>query len=592
MVRKFLFLTLVFALVFPSSVLSDWEPLGSAPLPPIKDLLAFRGKIYAISANLGVFVSSDYGDNWVQSNEGLGTSFVNSMALVDTVLLLATYDQGVYRSTTYGITWTRVVDTVMERNIFSFAVDQRNVYLLTEGSSIFKSTNLGVTWEKINTSEIDAVITSFTVRDGKFYVGTMNSNLYYSSDEGKTWTDISNGKLFSSINTILVDGNDVFCGTEFGISHTSNLGQIWNHKNVGIKFPKIRFISIINNALIVSVKDGGLYFSFNKGLSWIEFNENLPEMNVISLAADNYYIYAGTEYSYIARRSIGELKVPEVKAPKLIFPPNLATNIELTVSFSWEISKGAVGYHLLVSNSEDFAPNSILYDFDNLTNNYYFGLQFRPNRKYYWKVAAIDELNVKKWSETFSFQTIVDSTPPLLHFPPNNHEITQIPIRFTWSDLGLVEHYKFQLATDNLFQNVIVEKITKDTMVSVVDELENNKTYYWRVFVRFLNGFDTVSKTLTFTTKVLSVGEDNLETWFKFYQTSEKLIFVFEEKENRIFSIEIFDLLGRRVLFDWFETSSNESSIYFDISRLKTGVYYYVVRSGTFVKRSSFVVTK
>ncbi|MFN3781265.1 MAG: WD40/YVTN/BNR-like repeat-containing protein, partial [Candidatus Kapaibacteriota bacterium] len=159
----------IFVLFIYSSIvtMAQWEQLSGFPSGPITDILTANQRVYAVAWTNGLFVSSDYGDNWVQQNEGLTTTLVKCIAQVDTFLLIGTTDtSGVFRSSNKGFTWSPSNDSLLDRQIVTFVVDNTVVYLLTEGSVVYKSTDLGVTWWRFETKGLEgSIITSIAVSD-------------------------------------------------------------------------------------------------------------------------------------------------------------------------------------------------------------------------------------------------------------------------------------------------------------------------------------------------------------------------------------------------------------------------------------------
>lgn len=580
--KNFFFTFSLLLLISVNIAFADWEPLSGLPQGQITGLLTFNKKVYAIVWGTGIFVSSDYGDNWVQQNEGVATPFVKCIAKVGTTLLVgATDTSGVFRSTDNGYNWVRSVDSLTERSIATFSVDGNIVYLLTESSVIFKSTDLGVTWMQVRTSDLDNyTITSIAASNGRILVGTSSGDLFLSTDDGNNWTNIKNQQIYSTITTLLWDGDNIYCGTQAGIYFSSNFGTNWFQRNLGLKVQDISLIEKVNNAFVVGTRTGGVYFSVDEGKTWFEFNEGISDLSILSVAYDQYYIYVGTEYGAVARRNINEIKLPEVAPPVLTYPPNGAKGVDKLVNFAWETSKGAIGYHLIVAKDASFSPSSIVVDKSDIKTTFFPSVSLQPNRKYFWKVAAIDYQSNEKWSEVYSFETIFEPVKPILYYPFDNFQITKLPIQFYWSDVGDVEHYRFVLSTSKDFQNPIVDVTTKDTIYSISQGIESNMTYYWFVAAKYNDTTLVSSDTLSFSTTTLGVEiEIKNEVVWKLFDN--KLFFEFKDlNEEKMVTIEVFNNIGQSVLFGWFETKGLKNTAEIDLSKLPTGTYYFVLKVG------------
>ncbi|MCX7908552.1 MAG: hypothetical protein N2560_03430 [Ignavibacteria bacterium] len=584
---------LLFLFSFVNSF-ADWEPLSGISQGQVSDLITFNKKVYAVVWGSGLFVSSDYGDNWIQQNKGITTTFVKCITNVGNVLLVGANDtSGVYRSTDNGYNWIRSVDSLTERSVANFSVDGDVVYLLTESSVIFKSTDFGVSWMQVKTSDLDNfTITAIAVNNGKILAGTSTGDLFLSTNDGKDWTNIKNQQIYSTITCLLWDGENIYCGTTGGIYFSSNYGTNWFQRNLGLKVPDISIIKKVKNAIMLGTRSGGVYFSLDGGRTWFEFNEGITDMSILSIAYDQYYIYIGTEYGSLARRSVNEVKFPEIQAPVLTYPPNGAKGVEKVVNFGWETVKGAIGYHIIVSKDESFSQNSIILDKSGINNNLYPSVYLKPNRKYYWKVAAIDYQYQEKWSEVFSFETIFEALKPTLYFPFHNFETNRLPIQFYWSDVGSLDYYKLEVANSNDFQNLVVNVTTKDTMLTVSEGIENNKTYFWRVTAKYNDTLSVVSDTFSFKTTILGIERDK-EKKINWKLVDTKLIFDFENFETeRLVTFEIVNIIGQSVVFGWFETASERNMVEIDLYNLPSGIYNFVVKTIDFKVSSMFVLLK
>lgn len=89
---------------------------------------------------------------------------------------------------------------------------------------------------------------------------------------------------------------------------------------------------------------------------------------------------------------------------------------------------------------------------------------------------------------------------PMLTSPGNNSIGVIQPVTFRWNSAARTEKYLFTLATDSLFQNVVLfDSTLTDTfkMVPVLNDLTN---YYWKMQARNIGGYSPVSPVYTFRT--------------------------------------------------------------------------------------------
>ncbi len=591
---KTIFLLLLLFLL-PFQILADWEVLSGAPSGIIKDLLIADNRIYVVGWMTGVNVSSDYGDNWVQYNTGLTSQFVNCIAYSNNIMLVGTLDTGIFRSTNLGANWSHSSDSLPERNIINIVGDSSNFYALTENSRLYKSSDGGRTWFILNTSDFVSLPTAIDVKDGKILAGTADANLYLSTDNGESWTDLKSGQLSSTINYVMWKGTDIYLGTDLGVYVSTNQGGTWSLRNNGLKGEaKITFLRFANNKLIAGTQNAGVYFSEDNGNFWFEFNEGIPDMSIISLESDNFYLYAGTEYGSVARRNLSELEIPVVQAPILSQPQNEATGLDTIVGFIWEPSKGAVGYHLVIATNPDFSPQSIVFEKNNLKTNYWTVDYLKFNWTYYWKVAAIDYKGEEKWSGVFSFSTKMKYVEPELFYPFDDQEVSILPLTFYWSYIPTVVKYTLEISEREAFDQLVFYADTADTTYTVSNTLMNNKTYYWRVVAFYPEDSTRTTVTRKFRTTVLSVDSTFNDAMFDFrmVQQEESVQIFFRSEEYSSAILSIIDIYGRNVFFGQMDVNPSYNQIVLDVHSVPTGFYYYRFVIGNRVYSGPFLLVK
>lgn len=162
----------------------DWnlngiESIATDPVEPSRVYMACG--TYSSQGNGAIFVSEDYGSNWVKVDLpfGLGGNEVGRGAgerlVVDpndnSIIYFGTRTQGLYRSTDYGMTWEPVE---------SFP---------TKGNYNSDGYQLGLTWvafDKTSSSKGEATKTIFV---GAGLAG--EDNVFRSDDGGETWTAVA-----------------------------------------------------------------------------------------------------------------------------------------------------------------------------------------------------------------------------------------------------------------------------------------------------------------------------------------------------------------------------------------------------------------
>jgi len=83
--------------------------------------------MYAGTTN-GIWISSDGGAHWAQSNAGLTDSIVYALAQYGNILVAGTRSRGIFRSVNGGASWLAVDSGLTDTSIFSFAVVGKYLY--------------------------------------------------------------------------------------------------------------------------------------------------------------------------------------------------------------------------------------------------------------------------------------------------------------------------------------------------------------------------------------------------------------------------------------------------------------------------------
>lgn len=94
-------------------------------------------------------------------------------------------------------------------------------------------------------------------------------------------------------------------------------------------------------------------------------------------------------------------------------------------------------------------------------------------------------VTVKQFGEFVFARPDVESLllAPELVSPLDNERVNQtLPLEIRWNPRGLVNQYHLQVATDSLFTSPLVKDTTLKSTSFLLDTLEENQEYFWRVF--------------------------------------------------------------------------------------------------------------
>jgi photosystem II stability/assembly factor-like uncharacterized protein len=181
------------------------------------------GRLYAgawdidFSGTGGIFVSTNNGERWNQSNTGLGNLLVRPGLVDSNKVYVGTSGTGVFNSSDGGYSWNRA-NTYADQNIVCLAAKGKDIYAGTTGMGILKSTDEGLTWMPVNSGlklpSEKYIRTIIQGTDGKLYAGTFYDGFFRSEDNGNNWYKINSGlKNLNILSASISKTGKIFCGT-------------------------------------------------------------------------------------------------------------------------------------------------------------------------------------------------------------------------------------------------------------------------------------------------------------------------------------------------------------------------------------------
>ena len=279
-------------LMLAENCTAQWEKVngpfssGSAESIAILDseiIVGMRGQ--------GIFTSLDNGLTWMQSTEGLQNLNINCLEVIDSNIIAGTQN-GIYLSSDNGKSWLTTVG-VEEEYIICITVHDSILYAATS-NGIFYSTDDGMNWiESSNPSGINS-ITCFANDDSAMYTGTLNG-LFRSTDNGITWEGVNNPPSYQ-ISTLAIWGNKMFAGVYGGLYVSTDDGNSWTSSDNGLMKGDITCITNDSSFMYVGTSEGGVYVSKDSGSNWVQTSLYLNNPNVSSLIIKDSSIYACTGF--------------------------------------------------------------------------------------------------------------------------------------------------------------------------------------------------------------------------------------------------------------------------------------------------------
>lgn len=210
----------------------------------------------------------------------------------------------------------------------------------------------------------------------------------------------------------------------------------------------------------------------------------------------------------------------------LISPANNSVNQPVSINFSWnnavEQTNPAIKKSGFNKNRLALAPKS---DGINNINNYWFELVtdtvtfaniirdttltdttktvsgLNNMTGYFWRVKARNQAGWGSFSVWFKFTTIISAPlSPVLFSPQNNSIGRDISLNLIWNKCPGAVNYRVQVATDSLFNNLILNDSTLTDSTFLISGLTPLTNYWWRVNAKNIGGIGPFSEVWKFRT--------------------------------------------------------------------------------------------
>jgi photosystem II stability/assembly factor-like uncharacterized protein len=275
--------------------------------------LAISGSnVFAVKGDEGIFLSTDNGESWFPAP--IPFSGFSQMVESDKYLFAGT-GKGVFRSTDNGTNWTEVNIELMNKSINALAVSPTsdgfgtNLFAGTsEGVFLchlgHKSTDNGKSWNETSWTEVNIGLGNHDVHalavssaaDGSgtnLFAGT-TSGIFLSTNNGTSWTAVNTSMTYADVITFAVGGLKLFAGTyQGGVFYSDNNGENWTLVNKELPNP-IKALVVNGSNLFAGTDGSGVFLSNNIDTNWTEINNGLTNTHILSLAASETNLFAGT----------------------------------------------------------------------------------------------------------------------------------------------------------------------------------------------------------------------------------------------------------------------------------------------------------
>jgi photosystem II stability/assembly factor-like uncharacterized protein len=543
------------------------------------------------------------GTNWTTQSSGtpnhlFGVYFLN----INTGW--AAGDVGIVLKTTNGGTnWViQVSNTIYQLHHISF-INSSTGYICGWYGTIIKTTNGGSGWVVLasgTTNNLHAV--TFPNSSTGYAVGWYGA-IVKTVNSGNNWYTVTSGTINSFESVSFTDMYTGFALGEGGrVQKTTNGGANWVTQTSGTG----NWLNSISSpepvATTIAGENGTIRKTSNGGLNWLSQTSNTSNWLKGVSFTDTLNGWAVGSNGTIIHTTTGGWLLPST--PSLSVPGNNSTCISLTATLDWgDVFPPVCNYRIQISLASNF--NTTVKDTSALMVSQYqipSGL-LSYFTKYYWRVAAANQVGTGSWSSTRNFTTTyaIPSAPDLSS-PPNNSVGQTLTPLFDWDSASSALTYRLRVSLDSVFTSSLIDTsgltVTQFQMPAGI--LQNNNKYYWAV-----NGINTcvtgeLSEVWNFSTLITGIGknETGIPKEFRLYMNypnpfNPVTVIKYDLPEDAYVFLKIYDLLGEEVAVpvnEFKKAGSYNETI--DASNLPSGVYFYKLSAGKYTDSKKMVLLK
>jgi len=471
----------------------------------------------------GLLVSTDQGITWSQQNIYASHNDVSSISELGNGTLIITTTDGLFSSTNDGKTWVNL-DYSDTRGFYISSLCADNdgfLYANTIGRGVYKSSVPFIKIKSPLPSALPGSQKAYLSWDKnasanfKYYRVYGSSSHYpttlvYTASGGINDTmavipNLANGApYYFVVSAVDNDDNESF-SVEFSVTpvpspsvpvlvspvnSTPNtplaLQLKWNNSTNASSY----HVQVSNDSNFVNIV-----------LDFPGVTDTLKDLTGLSYLTTYYWRVKAKgiveESSWSQQYSFTSIvEAPEKTAS--VLPVNNAVNLPIQQTFSWLASARAQHYHLQVASDDAFT--SLVINDSTLADTTY-SKTLAHNKKYFWKVKAVNAGGSGAWSDTWNFTTIIAAPDSVNNFYPSANAVN-VPalFNFRWNKSNRAETYHFQLSQDSLFENTVTDDSTlADTLISS-GMLTFDTKYFWRVKAKNIGGTTDWSGVMSFTT--------------------------------------------------------------------------------------------
>ena len=333
-------LILFFIFIF-NPIYAQWQKIQGIYGGTVNTIFYSDNKIYAGLEGGGVYISTNNGESWQESNTGLtgGALSVYTINKIDSNILIGT-SQGVYKSKVNSNLWESAnvgIHQVSSTRINKIHILDSTIYLATDANlytshfyplnwklygdsnniksyssiasigdsliaiienGIYVSPKVNFNWVKRDSGIVENSLSHISIL-GTLIILSANKGIYISSNNGLSWRKVRNFDNNIGQFTFL-DGNKIITpDKDSGLIYSNDTGTSWNIYINTLYGEVIYCLSKIDNSLFIGLRNNGILKTIDSGFTWIQLNKGLNATSIISFIQNkNQFICSTTAGVY------------------------------------------------------------------------------------------------------------------------------------------------------------------------------------------------------------------------------------------------------------------------------------------------------
>ncbi len=280
---------------------NNWiETSDGLPQSTISSMVLNSGEIFACMSGAGLYSSTNSGASWIDHNQGFAGREVNSIVETDDYMIACTNDNSIFRSSDNGLNWTLSANGLPAGSKNRMRIKD-GILFCAASDNVYLSSDQGDSWSSIGPVSADYIDMAVS---GPFVCAITYNKLYRTSNNGTSWelaqSGIHSNYQFSHISAT---SGEMFVTGSNSVYRSTNSGSNWS--SITPPDPNSHYINQFarcGNALYASSESMGLFRSVNNGTNWTKVNLGTGSGAAHSVFSNQCILFAGHDngisYSY------------------------------------------------------------------------------------------------------------------------------------------------------------------------------------------------------------------------------------------------------------------------------------------------------